>query len=169
MSTQPVSATPALQFTRTPDRLLNSREVAAWLGVSLDWEYVRWLDVPVDNSFSVRRIERVSNLNTQIEHGFNFQRSAIDQVTKRLSLQQFHRDESSAINFIDFVDRADVRMIQRGSRTGFAPEPGLVVLLCYKKGVPQKGQPESCRSRTLAIVCRRVAIDQGLCRSTRTG
>jgi len=45
----------------------------------------------------------------------------------------------------------------------------VLVLLCYKKGVPQKGQPESCRSRTLAIVCRRVAMDQGLCRSTRTG
>ncbi len=28
----------------------------------------------------------------------------------------------------------------------------LVVLLCYKKGVPQKGQPESCRSRTRAMV-----------------
>ncbi len=37
MSTQPASATPTLQFPRTPDRLLNSREVAAWLGVSLDW------------------------------------------------------------------------------------------------------------------------------------
>jgi len=45
----------------------------------------------------------------------------------------------------------------------------LLVLLCYKKGAPQKGQPESCRSRTLAMVCRRVAMDQGLCRSTRTG
>jgi drug/metabolite transporter (DMT)-like permease len=28
----------------------------------------------------------------------------------------------------------------------------LLVLLCYKKGVPQKGQPESCRSRTRAMV-----------------
>jgi len=45
----------------------------------------------------------------------------------------------------------------------------LLVLLCYKKGAPQKGQPESCRSRTRAMVCRRVAIDQGLCRSARTG
>jgi hypothetical protein len=44
-----------------------------------------------------------------------------------------------------------------------------LILLCYKKGVPQKGQPESCQSKTLAMVCRRVAMDQGLCRSTRTG
>jgi predicted DNA-binding transcriptional regulator AlpA len=37
MSTQPGSAAPNLPFPRTPDRLLNSREVAEWLGVSLDW------------------------------------------------------------------------------------------------------------------------------------
>ena len=45
----------------------------------------------------------------------------------------------------------------------------LLVLLCYKKGAPQKGQPESCRSRTRAMVCRSVAMEQGLCRSTRAG
>src|SRR5205823_12319370 len=44
-----------------------------------------------------------------------------------------------------------------------------LVLLCYKKGAPQKGQPESCRSRIRAMVCRSVAMDQGLCRSARTG
>ena len=53
--------------------------------------------------------------------------------------------------------------------TGIAILEAILVLLCYKKGAPQKGQPESCRSRTLAMVCRRVAMDQGLCRSTRTG
>jgi len=37
MSTQPESATPTLQFPRTPERLLNSSQVAAWLGVSLDY------------------------------------------------------------------------------------------------------------------------------------
>ena len=45
----------------------------------------------------------------------------------------------------------------------------LLVLLCYKCEAPQKGQPESCRRRARAMVCRRVAIDQGLCRSRRTG
>ena len=28
----------------------------------------------------------------------------------------------------------------------------LLVLLCYKNGAPQKGQPESCRSRIRAMV-----------------
>jgi predicted DNA-binding transcriptional regulator AlpA len=34
-NSQPV--TPALPFPRTSERLLNSREVAEWLGVSIDW------------------------------------------------------------------------------------------------------------------------------------
>ena len=34
---QPESATSLLHFPPTPERLLNSREVAEWLGVSLDW------------------------------------------------------------------------------------------------------------------------------------
>lgn len=37
MSTRPESAISVLQFPPTPERLLNSREVAEWLGVSLDW------------------------------------------------------------------------------------------------------------------------------------
>ena len=34
MASQPA---PTLPFSPTPDRLLNSREVAEWLSVSLDW------------------------------------------------------------------------------------------------------------------------------------
>src|SRR5215831_18362301 len=48
-------------------------------------------------------------------------------------------------------------------------DSGGLVLLCYKQEAPQKGQLDSCRSRTRAMVCRRVAIDQGLCRSMRIG
>jgi len=43
-----------------------------------------------------------------------------------------------------------------------------LVLLRYQRGAPQKEQLESCRRRTRAMVCRSVAIDQGLCRSRRT-
>src|SRR5579863_6107522 len=45
----------------------------------------------------------------------------------------------------------------------------LLVLLCYKKGAPQKGQLESWRSRMRAMAFRRVAMEQGLCRSRRIG
>src|SRR5258708_6164548 len=41
----------------------------------------------------------------------------------------------------------------------------LLVLLCYKRRTPQKGQWGSCCIRWRAIWMRRVAIDAGLCRS----
>jgi predicted DNA-binding transcriptional regulator AlpA len=37
MSTHPGSITPAIPFPAASERLLNSREVAEWLGVSMDW------------------------------------------------------------------------------------------------------------------------------------
>ena len=41
------------------------------------------------------------------------------QVGERLPLEQLHRDERPAFVFADLVDRADVRVVQRGS--GRAP------------------------------------------------
>jgi hypothetical protein len=43
------------------------------------------------------------------------------------------------------------RMLKDGTRVQIDLNH-LLVLLCYKKGVPQKGQPESCRSRTRTMV-----------------
>ena len=43
-----------------------------------------------------------------------------------------------------------------------------LVLLCYKRGGPQKGQQGSCLRMDWPICLRSVAIDAGLCRSGRT-
>ena len=43
-----------------------------------------------------------------------------------------------------------------------------IVLLCYKRKTPQKGQRETCASSTRAIFIRRVVMEAGLCRSGRT-
>lgn len=44
----------------------------------------------------------------------------------------------------------------------------LLVLLCYKRFGPQKGQHGSCRIKTRAMLMRSVAIECGLWRSGRT-
>ncbi len=43
-------------------------------------------------------------------------------VLERAPLQQFHGDESLAINFVDLVDRADTRMIQGGGSARLTAE-----------------------------------------------
>jgi hypothetical protein len=67
----------------------------------------------------MRRIEGVGDLDAQIEHSFNLQRLATDPVPERLPHQQFHGYEGSPIGLIDFVDRADVRVVKRGCSPGF--------------------------------------------------
>ena len=49
-----------------------------------------------------------------IEHRLAVQRLAIDYVPERLTFQKFHCDEGSAIDLVDFVDRANVGVIQGG-------------------------------------------------------
>ena len=68
------------------------------------------------------RIESIGNLDAQIEHRLDLQRLASDPVPERLPLQQFHGDEGSPIGLVNFVDRADVRVVQRGRSLGFPLE-----------------------------------------------
>lgn len=68
------------------------------------------------------RIQRISNLDAQIEHRFDFQWLAVNPVPERLPLQQFHGDKRSSIGLINFVDRADIWMVQRGRSLGFPLE-----------------------------------------------
>jgi hypothetical protein len=47
----------------------------------------------------------------------------LDELPERLSLQQFHCNEGSPIGLINFVDGANVRMIQSRSSTRFTSKP----------------------------------------------
>src|SRR5579864_1387849 len=65
-------------------------------------------------------VKRISNLDPQIEHRFNLQRLAIYHVLERLAFQKLHCDEGSPIGLVDFVNGADVRMVQGGRGLGLA-------------------------------------------------
>ena len=85
-------------------------------------KYVRGLDVAVDDSFGVCRIECVRNLNPQLQHLLERQRLAGNAVLQRLAVEKLHRDELLAVLLADVVNGADVRVIQRRSRLRFAAE-----------------------------------------------
>src|SRR5579863_5219178 len=70
----------------------------------------------------MRGVERVGDLDAQIEHRLNLHRLAGDAVPEGLALQQFHGDESSAIGLVNFVNGADVGVVQRRRGLGFALE-----------------------------------------------
>jgi hypothetical protein len=74
-------------------------------------EDVRGLDVAVDDAFRVSSVERVGNLSGQRQNQLGFHRPASDAMLHRQAVQKLHSDERLAVLVVNFVDRANVRMI----------------------------------------------------------
>ena len=81
------------------------------------------LMIPVQNPPRVRRVERIRNLDGQTQEYANIERPLIDPSRERLALEQFHGDELPAVVFVDLVDRADVRVIERRRGARFSEKP----------------------------------------------
>src|SRR5208283_5541383 len=84
---------------------------------TLSHENVRWFDVAVDNTRRVCRIGCVGYLNTKRQHALDLHRPPADSVLQSQPIQKLHSDEGLVTLFPNFVDRADVWMIQSGSST----------------------------------------------------
>jgi len=79
-------------------------------------EDVRWLDVSMDDALRMCCIERVGNLDAEIEHRFDLQRFSSDLVLEGLTFEVLHSDEGPSFIFPNVVNRADIRVIEcRGS------------------------------------------------------
>src|SRR5579872_1803621 len=88
---------------------------------------VRWLDVAMDNSAGVSSIESIGDFNGQWEQNLHPQRASANAMLESCALQKLHRDERVVLVFpglmtADFIDGADVGMVQCGGGTGFPPE-----------------------------------------------
>ncbi len=80
----------------------------------------------MNDALRMSRVERVRNLNSEIEHLLECERLLADPVLQRLAFEQLHRDErngfAAVVYDIDFINRADIGMIQRGGGACFALE-----------------------------------------------
>ena len=95
------------------------------LGVAaLGDKNVGGLDVAMDDSFGVGGIERVRNLDGQRQNLFDLHRWPCDPMLQRHAIQKLHGDEGLAVLFANFVDGADVGMVQGRSRLRLALKPG---------------------------------------------
>src|ERR1700730_16423204 len=93
------------------------------LGVStLGHKDVRRLDVPVDYSFCMCCVQRVGNLDSERQDQFGVQWPTTNAMLQSQSIQKLHRDEGLSMLVVNFVDRADVGMVQRRGGLRFALE-----------------------------------------------
>ena len=92
-------------------------------------EDVGRLDVAVDDAVGVGGVQRVRNLSREVQHQTKRERPAVHVLLERLALEQLHGDELRALELVDLVDRADVRVIERrgGARLAQKPIGGLLI------------------------------------------
>ena len=72
------------------------------------------------DALGMSRIERVGDLDAQVNQTIGFERAAEYRFPQSLAFQVLHHNEAQAALFPNFVNGADVGMVQSGSGAGFA-------------------------------------------------
>ena len=85
-------------------------------------EDVRRLEVAVDDPLGVRREKRVGNLDGPGDDFVRLEAPLDHALAERLALEQLHRNEVAAFMLVDVVDRANVRVVERGRGLGLSLE-----------------------------------------------
>src|ERR1700732_5332961 len=76
----------------------------------------------MNDAFRMGCIHRFGNFDGDPQQRIEFHRSVADQVLQRGAFEELHRDEGLALMLSDFVDGADVGMVQSGVSARFTPE-----------------------------------------------
>ncbi len=85
-------------------------------------EDVGGLDVSMNDLFGVRGVEAFGNLDGVVEQALDFHGPAGIDVLESGAVEKFHGDIAIAFVLANFVDGADVGMVQPGSGARLAPE-----------------------------------------------
>ncbi len=71
------------------------------------------LDIAVNDALGMRRVQRIGNFNREREQHLQFKWLATDAILQRHAFEAFHGDVGCSPAVADFVDSADIRMVQR--------------------------------------------------------
>ena len=83
---------------------------------------VRRFQIPVDDALLVRRFDRLGDLPRDRQRLVDRHPVAPEALRQILALDEFHHERGDAVAVLQPVDRADVRMIERGEHRGLALE-----------------------------------------------
>src|SRR6266487_5847191 len=82
-------------------------------GVSaISHEKICRLNIAMDDTFGMGGFESVGNLDTDVEEALKFEWAAKEQLFECLPFQVLHNNEGPSVIFANFVDGADIWMVQ---------------------------------------------------------
>src|SRR5882762_4463399 len=79
-------------------------------------ENVCGFDVTMDDPFAVGRVQSIGNFNRQTEQNVGLEGLSGDPMLERQPVQKLHHDEWLTILLPDFIDGADIRMVEGRGR-----------------------------------------------------
>jgi hypothetical protein len=82
------------------------------------------LNVAVDDPFGMCGVQCVGNFNRQTDQEVALKGLSVDTMLQCRTVQKLHGDEWLAVFLADFIDGADVGMVQGGGCLSFALEAG---------------------------------------------
>src|SRR5579863_5426216 len=80
------------------------------------------LDVAMDDSLSMRGVERIGDLDAKIQKLLEIDRLAVNVMTQSLAVNELHGDKGPAVLLANVVDGANVRVIEAGGGMRLAAE-----------------------------------------------
>ena len=72
------------------------------------------------HAFAVGLVQRVRNLDRELQHLIQREWAFLQALGQRLAFQILHHEEVNSILMPDVVEGADMRMVQAGNRSCFA-------------------------------------------------
>ena len=88
---------------------------------------VGWLQIPMHDPLPVRLVQGIRYLDGNGQRLIERQCALLQPLRQRLAIEILHDQEVDPVLAADVVERADVWMVQRGNRAGFALEPLLQI------------------------------------------
>ena len=109
----------------------------------------------MDDARAVRRVQRVGDLHAQVDDGRYLQRSRRHRLVQGAAAQQLHHEIGTAVGFrrlTDVVDRADVRMVERGCRARLPLEAQQVFFRCGQRRGQQLQRDVAAKLQVVRLI-----------------
>ena len=103
---------------------LGQAEIQNLRASALGYENVCGFDVPMHDILRMSGVQGVGNLNRQAQQNIGPDGPSADALLQRKSIQKLHGDERRTVLVVNFVNGANIGMIQCRGRLGFTLKAG---------------------------------------------
>ena len=106
----------------------------------------------MDHAFLMGHRQRPRRLAGNLDGVLDLHRAGSDDLVEALSLDKGHGDEGFAIGLVDFINGADIGMIERRGRLGLTNEAAVGVLVLEQVGSEELQGHETVELCVLGLV-----------------